>query len=63
MVQKPNGKWCMCVDLIDLNKMYPKDSFPLSRIITPVDSMASHQTLSFMDSFLGYNQIKMHEFD
>ena len=29
MVKKPNGKWRMCVDFMDLNKVYPKDSFPL----------------------------------
>ena len=47
----------------DLNKSYPKDSYPLSRIDTLVDSIARHQLLSFMDAFLGYNQIKMEEAD
>lgn len=32
LVKKANGKWRMCVDLIDLNKACPKDSFPLQRI-------------------------------
>ena len=32
MVKKSNGKWRMCVDFIDLNKAYPKDSFSLPRI-------------------------------
>ena len=27
IVPKANGKWRMCVDFIDLNKSYPKDSF------------------------------------
>lgn len=45
----------MCVDFIDLNKACPKDSFPLLRINTLVYSIAGHQTLSFMDAFLGYN--------
>lgn len=63
MVRKPNGKWRMCVDFIDLTKAFPKDSFPLLRIDMLVNSMTSHQTLSFMDVFSGYNQIKMHESD
>ena len=41
----------------------PKDSYPLPRIDTLVDSIARHQLLSFMDAFLGYNQIKMEEAD
>lgn len=55
MVKKPNGKWKMCVDFMDLNKACPKDSFPLLRIDILVDSMAGHQTLSFIDAFSGYN--------
>lgn len=51
----------MCVDFINLNKSCSKDSFPLLRIDTLVDSMADYQTLSFMDTFSGYLQIRMHE--
>ena len=32
MVKKLNGKWRMCIDFIDLNQAWPKDSFPLPRI-------------------------------
>ena len=63
MVKKANGKWRMYVDFTDLNKACPKDSYPLSRIDTLVDSIARHQLLSFMDAFSGYNQIKMEEVD
>ena len=59
MVKKANGKWRMCVDLTDLNRACPKDSYPLPRINTMVDSTASHELLSFMDAFSRYNQIKM----
>jgi hypothetical protein len=63
MVKKSTGKWRMCVDFTDLNKACPKDSFPLPRIDLLVDSTSGHNLLSFMDAFLGYNQIRMHEFD
>ena len=55
MVKKANGKWRMYVDFTNLNKACPKDSYPLPRINLLVDSMASHQLLSFMDAFLRYN--------
>ncbi|KAK0585666.1 hypothetical protein LWI29_032081 [Acer saccharum] len=53
----------MCVDFTDLNKACPKDSFPLPRIDQLVDATAEHETLSFMDAYSGYNQIKMHKPD
>ena len=61
MVKKSNGKWRMCVDFIDLNKAYPKDSFPLPMINQLVDSTTGHKLLSFMDAFSRYNQILMDE--
>ena len=63
MVKKANGKWRICVDFTDLNRACPKDSYPLLRIDTLVDSTARHKLLSFMDAFSGYNQIKMNEDD
>jgi len=63
MVKKSNGKWCMCVDFTELNCACPKDSFPLPRIDQLVDSTASHELLTFMDTFSGYNQICMNEED
>ena len=59
MVKKANGNWRMCVDFTDLNRACPKDSYPLPRIDTLVDSTARHQLLSFMDAFSGYNQLRM----
>lgn len=47
----------MCVDLTDLNKACPKDSFPLPRIDTLVDSMSNHQTLVYR-LFLGIQSDK-----
>ena len=62
-MKKANGKWRMCVDFIDLNKVCPKDSFPLPKIDQLVDSTAGDGLLSFMDAFSRYNQIPMFEQD
>ena len=59
MVKKASGKWCICIDYIDLNKACPKDSFPLPKIDQLVDATSGHKLLSFMDAFSGYNQIQM----
>ena len=63
LVKKTNRKWRMCVDFTNLNKACLKDSFPLPRIDQLVDSTAGHKLLTFMDAFLGYNQIKIAEED
>ena len=63
MVKKASRKWRMCVDFTDLNKAYPRDSYPLPRVDVLMDSTAQHQLLSFMDAFSSYNQIQMHEDD
>ena len=63
LVKKANGKLRMCVDFTDLNKACPKDSFPLPRIDQLVDFTTGHKLLTFMDTFLRYNKIKMAEED
>jgi hypothetical protein len=59
LVKKLNGKWRMCVDFMDLNKMCPKDDFPLPRIDQLVDSTAGCELMSFLDAYSGYHQIHM----
>ena len=51
----------MCVDFTNLNRACLKDSFPLPRIDQLVDLTVGHKLLTFMDAFLGYNQIRMNE--
>jgi len=55
LVKKENGKWRMCVDVTDLNKACPKDSYPLPNIDALVDSASGCKMLSFLDAFSGYN--------
>ncbi|KAM1268490.1 hypothetical protein ACFX2G_000784 [Malus domestica] len=51
--------WTMCVDYTDLNKGCPNDSFLLPLIDRLIDSTTGCELLSFMDAYLGYNQILM----
>jgi hypothetical protein len=53
----------MCVDYTDLNKACPKVPYPLLRIDQIVDSTAGCETLSFLDAYSGYHQIRMKESD
>lgn len=63
LVKKANGKWRVYIDFSNLNQACPKDSFPLPGIDQLVDSTAGYELLSFMDVYLGYNQISMHPAD
>ena len=63
LVKKKNGKWRMCVDYTGLNKACPKVPFSLPRIDQIIDSTAGCETLSFLDAYSGYHQIKMKESD
>jgi len=59
--KKKNGKMRMCVDYSSLNKACSKVLFPLPRIDQIIDSTAGCETLSFLDVYSGYHQIKMKE--
>ena len=51
VVKKKTGKWCVCVDFIDLNRACPKDPFPMPRIDQLVDATVGHPRMSFLDAF------------
>jgi hypothetical protein len=53
----------VCVDYTALNKHCPKDPFPLPRIDQITYSTADCARLSFLDTYSGYNQIKLKEED
>jgi len=54
-----NGQLRICVDFWDLNSACPKDDFPLPVTELMIDSTIGHETLSFMDCIMGYNQIQI----
>lgn len=60
MVKKSSDKWRTCVNFTDLNKACPKDSCSLLNSNSLVDGASGYQLLSFIDAYLGYNQIRMH---
>jgi hypothetical protein len=61
LVRKKDGKWRMCVDYTGLNKACPEVPYPLPRIDQIVNSTAGCETLSFLDAYSSYHQIKMKE--
>jgi len=63
LVKKTNGKWQTCTEYTNLNKAYPKDTYPLPSINRLVDGAAGHKVLSFLDAYFGYNQIPMYPSD
>ncbi|GKV11641.1 hypothetical protein SLEP1_g22881 [Rubroshorea leprosula] len=56
MVKRANGKWRMCIDFTDLNKVCPKDNYALPNIDELVDNSFGYEILSFCDAYSGYNQ-------
>jgi hypothetical protein len=59
LIEKPDKSWRMCIDYTSLNKACPKDEYPLPRIYQIMDSTASCELLSFLDSYSGYHQISL----
>ena len=51
VVKKKSGKWQVCVDFMDLNKVCPKDPFPMPKIDQLVDATVGHHRKSFLDAF------------
>nr|GEY82317.1 reverse transcriptase domain-containing protein [Tanacetum cinerariifolium] len=59
MVKKHDDNWRMYVDFKDLNKVCPKDGYPLSEIDWKVTSLCGYPYKCFLDAYKGYHQIKM----
>lgn len=58
--EEAQQKMEVCIDFTNLNKVCPKDSFPLLKIDQLVDFISIHELLSFMDAYSDYNQIPMY---
>ena len=49
----------ICVDYWELNKATKEDPFPLPFIDQVLDGLAGNKLFSFLDGFIGYNQIQI----
>ena len=58
-VQKKNGEIRLCVDFRNLNKVSLKDNYPLSKMDQILQRVVGSERISTMDSFSGYNQVKV----
>nr|XP_043629940.1 uncharacterized protein LOC122601246 [Erigeron canadensis] len=63
MVKKPDGSWRLCVDFKDINKVCPKDNYPLPEIDWKVESLDGFRLKCFLDAYKGYHQISMKKMD
>ncbi|RDX63384.1 hypothetical protein CR513_58198, partial [Mucuna pruriens] len=63
LMKKSNKKWKMFIDYTNLNKAYPKDSYPLPSIDRLVNKASNFQILNFFDTYSSYNQIRMYPLD
>ena len=53
----------ICIDFRNLNKACQKDNFPLPTMEQVLQTVAGSELMSFLDEFLGYNQILVHPND
>ena len=60
---KKNRKIRVCIDFCDLNAACPKGEFSLPITDLMIDNAYSYERMSFMDGFLGKNQVKIHSDD
>lgn len=63
LVRKAASKWRMCMYFTNLNTASPKDPYLLLEIDRLIDGSSVYCTLSFMDAYLGYNQIQIDHLD
>jgi hypothetical protein len=63
-VEKKNtGKIKICVDFWNLNKVTPKDEYPMPRADELINRASGHRVISFLDGNAEYNQIFMADKD
>ena len=57
VLNKFTRKWHICVDFRELNKATLKDNLALHFINQVLDTLSDKQYFSFIDGYIGYNQI------
>lgn len=62
-VRKKNGEIILCVDFLNLNKCSLKDNYPLPKMDHTLQRVVGAKRMSFLDGYLGYNQIDVAEED
>jgi len=62
-IYKKNGKLCVCIAFMNLNKATPMDGYLMPVADLLVYAAAVHRIISFMDGNAAYNQIFMAEED
>ena len=62
-VRKKNRDIRICNDFRNLNKSCQKDNFPLPPMEQILQAVAGSELMSFLDGFLGYNQVLVHPDD
>lgn len=63
LMRNASNNWHMCVDFVDLNATYPTDLHPLPNRDHLSEGSSGYKTFIFLDSYSGYNQIKMDPID
>lgn len=63
VAKKKNDKNQVCIDFIELNKVFPNDGYLLPVIDMLVYATAWKVMMRFVDAFSSYNQILMHTND
>jgi hypothetical protein len=61
--KKNTGKIRVCVDFRNLNRVTPKDEYPMPVADILINSASGNRVISFLDGNAGYNQIFMAEGD
>jgi hypothetical protein len=56
LVEKKNtGKIRVCVDFHNLNKVTPKDEYPMPVVEVLINGASGHKMISFLDGNASYN--------
>jgi hypothetical protein len=64
LVEKKNmGKIRTCVDFRNLNRVMPKDEYPMPVTDALINNVSGNKIISFLDGNAGYNQIFMAQED